>query len=741
MNVMQKKYKYRSPKLWIGIWLSVISLKSFAQTEAPSWVEFAEKKESNKLGEATLSDYSYAGYHFSEKEIPDVSTWTQFDVTNYGATPDDTIYDDAGIRAAIDSAIASNQPAVVYFPAGKYLVADTSNANSPFIINASNIVLKGAGSGVGGTEIYTDQYGNFPWRFHFKADNAAKDDLITSINRRINRGDFTIEVQDASGLHVGQVVELWHQGVENLAANMPGLTYKSIWRIGSRGVRTLEKHVIESIDGNQVTFVNPVQYTITADISGAELREYHTIEEVGVEDILFTSGWTNSPEIYVHHASDFVDYAYRALAFENVKNGWIRNCEIRGWNESLMIEKSIGVTVKNILISGKQGHTSYFARRCYGVLFEDCRDIVPVGFQNAGGQGHGPGMRWSTVNTVFRNCVMQIHQSIDCHGYHPYSNLLDNVTGGCFRNNGGAENSYPNSGPYMTFWNFEHVSRYSSRTFNFWDLVNRRTFTFANPIFVGFRAPGEDISFTNELLDELNGLEVYPKSLFDAQLQLRLYGGYMSASSSDENFLPVKANDGNAQTNWKSENSGAGEWIMLDLGTAEYVNEITIDETISRVGDWQLEAYIDNKGSWDTIQTGTTLGANKVIAFDQVPTRKLRLTFVSMKTGEEASPVSISEFKVSGSAGTVSISSQDIIDQGFINIYPNPSNAVVNIDINLGGYKDIKIYSLSGVLVWQKVTAQQSIQLSQGIELKRGIYVIKVVGKGNITDTKRIVVY
>lgn len=716
-----------------------------AQTESSLWIEFADKKESNKLGEATLSDYSYAGYHFSEKEIPDVSDWTRFDVTTYGATPDDSIFDDDGIRAAIHAAIESNQPAVVYFPAGKFLVANSANADKPFIINANNIVLKGAGSGEGGTEIYTDQtYLNpsgspiYPWRFHFKADLADIDEAITTINHRINRGDFTVEVADASELRVGQVVNLYHGGKENLEANMPGLSYKPEWvRIINNGIRTYEKHIIEAINGNKITFKNPVQYTMTADISGAELRKYYSIEEVGVEDILFTSGWSKHPEVYAHHASDFVDYAYRALAFENVKNGWIRNVEIRGWNESLMIDKSIGVTVKNLLVSGKQGHTSYFARYSYGILFDNCSDIVPVGFNNAGGQGHGPGMRWSTVNTVFLNCNMQEHQSIDCHGYHPYSNLLDNVSGGCFRGNGGAEIAYPNSGPYMTFWNFVHASNYNSFTYNFWDIVNRKLYTYINPIFVGFRSPGEKITFKNELVDELRDVEAYPKSLFDAQLQLRLYGAYMSASSSKDGFPPVNANDDKAETYWCSEQAGAGQWLMLDLGKAESVNKVTIDELNPGINEWKLEAFIDNE--WKTIQTGTGVGTAKVIEFEKLDTRKLRFTIVGMKPGKESSPAEISDFKTTDDGGLVGITDPTQSNKKFVKIFPNPTHDEINLETNIQGEKFIEIYNSVGKKVWQAATTQQKIQLLKATELSSGFYIVQIYGEKNQVFTNKVI--
>lgn len=733
---------YKSPhwniKLFLYPFLCFLSFVSQAQTEAPSWVEFAEKKESGKLGEATLNDYSYAGYHFSEKEIPDVSFWAKFDVTSYGALPNDTIYDDSGIRAAINAAISSNQPAVVYFPPGRFMVADAENSNKPFVINKSNIVLKGAGAGEGGTEIYTDQCGNFPWRFHFKSDNASSDVKITStLYKRINRGDYTIEVESPSRVSVGQVVELYHQGKENLEANMPGLTYNPIWNTGNRGVRTLEKHIIASIDGNRVTFENPVQYTITAEVTGAELRKYFTIEEVGVEDILFTSGWKNRPEVYAHHASDFVDYAYRALAFENVKNGWIRNCEIRDWSESLMIEKCIGVTVKNIKISGKQGHTSYFARYSYGVLFENCVDVVPVGFNSAGGQGHGPGMRWATVNTVFLNCKMQEHQSIDCHGYHPYSNLLDNVSGGCFRGNGGNENSYPNSGPYMTFWNFIHASNYSSKTFDFWDPVNRKLYTYPNPIFVGFQSPGENISFKNAGLNELKGKVAYPKSLFDAQLQLRLYGAYMSASSSHEDFKPINANDGDNQTFWISKNSGTDEWLMLDLGIAKNISEVTINELDNNIEEWKLEGLVD--GEWKTLQTETGVSNNRIISFNQIPTRKIRFSIISMKTGHENSQASISKFKVLDSADPVAVFLHETTNDELVKVYPNPSSSIVNIEINKGGNKIISIYNLTGQLVWQQNTKLNKIQLSKGIDLNEGLHLVVVRVENMKTYTSKLV--
>ena len=171
---------------WI-IALGVIGSVTFAQPEAPSWVDFAERSLTGRMADSTLLDFSYSGYHFSERELPNVSAWTHFDVTDYGAVPNDGAHDDDGIRAAIAAAQASSGPAVVYFPAGKFRVSDETNATAPFIISRSQVVLKGAGSGTGGTEIYADwsggeNAGGIPtnggdYRFVFRPEATARTTL------------------------------------------------------------------------------------------------------------------------------------------------------------------------------------------------------------------------------------------------------------------------------------------------------------------------------------------------------------------------------------------------------------------------------------------------------------------------------------------------------------------------------------------------------------------------------------
>ncbi len=644
--------------------LLLFQIVTLAQaTESPSWVDFTRGQ---ILGTSTvLRDFSYAGYHFSEKELPDTSSWLQIDVTNYGATPNDSVYDDSGIHAAIDAAEAANEPVVINFPAGKYLVSDMANRNNPFIIRKSHIVLKGAGSGEGGTEIFTENTGSEnasgvpqgggEWHFQFVGPEASENE-ITTIVHAVEKGTFEVQVADASNLSVGQAILIYHQSLETLDLNMPGLTYKTVWNTGKRGIRTFEKHLIEGISGNFVTFKNPIQLSLPGDSADIEIRPYSTIEEVGMEGFLLTSGWADYPVAYKHHLDNIVDYGWRAVSFERVQNAWILDCDLKDWNEGMQIEQSMAVTARDLRTTGKQGHTSYFARYSYGVLFENCRDDA--------NHGHGPGMRWSTVNTVYLNCKMNTHQSVDCHGYHPYSNLLDNVYGGSIRANGGAESSYPNSGPDLTFWNFIHASDYSNKEFDFWDPVDRKLYTYPNPIFVGFQAPGENITFKNAGLDELNGQMVYPKSLFEAQLQFRLFDTFVSASSEAEDHRAVLANDGRTETYWQSEDEGLDAWVQIDLGIEQDIDGIILGETGDSITSFDIEKWTGL--SWEGISTGTTVGKTKSIQFPTQNLRRLRVRITSTAKAKQSVAINTLEpiYKNGAPHGTAKVSSMSEKDLG-----------------------------------------------------------------------------
>jgi hypothetical protein len=621
-------------------------------TEAPSWVDFGQNKSNNTLANSILTDYSFSGYEFSEEEILDISGWTRFDVTDpaYGAIANDDVFDDDAVLAAVEAAENSNQPAIIFFPAGKYLLANEANKDKLIRIRKSNIVIKGAGSGASGTEIFVKERssstsnGSTMYRFNFVPGGTSFPTDVTSVTSDIQRGSFQVDVANGSLISVGEVVQVYTKNLELLAANTPNLSYNpswGSWDVTNNGAEIFSFHVVEAINGNRITFKNPIQINLPISNTNILIRRYNMIENVGVEDILFTSGWVDYPGTYVHNADQSLDTGWRAITMKRVQNSWIRNCVFSSWSECINFEFSITSTVENIVFKGRGGHVTYESKYSYGILYQNCDASEDTSV-------HGPGMMRSTSNNVVRNCQMSnsTNQSVDCHGTYPFSNLLENVDNGYIGGNGGAVGAYPNSGPDLTFWNFKHDRISSNNTsYRFWDLATRRTNTYANPKFVGFQTPANEVvTFNGEQLDELRNVQVYPNSLFNAQLQLRLYGGYMSASSSKTGFEAKLANDKDDTTFWESNGAGAGEWLMLDFGISKTVEGITLKEASTRIRDWTIEYWDNNQ--WTELVTDSEIGTEKTVNFDLIVTRKIRFNVVNMLAGQETASASITAFEI-----------------------------------------------------------------------------------------------
>lgn len=485
-----------------------------AQETTPLWQNFVEAKKKGTT--PLLPDFSYAGYHFSEKAIPDVSDKKKFRVTDYGAMPNDSKSDEEGIQAAINAA-EKNNGGIVFFPPGKYLLVADTNQKKQIRISKSNIVLKGSGSGEGGTEIYQANMWVNNRLIIFKPAETRSEKLATVI-KDAPRESFWVEVADALSLKKGQDIVLRHKSEEYTRRYFAPLELKPVWTrlFGEKGgMNIAEIHTIEKIEGNKIKFKNPLHLDVTMVKTGTwDIFTYNSIEECGVEDILFTSNWKTYPEEFIHHKNAIHDNAYIAMGMENAKNSWVRNCVFADWNDGINFRAGYAVTVENVIFKGKKGHTSVHARTGYGVLIKNCH------FNGA--QHHGAGTGYGAAGTVITQCSLGSDQNFDIHSGQPYATLFDDIDGGVFTNLGGPEPGHPHHGKQLVLWNFQHKSS-KDQHYNFWDMSRRRNYTIAHPLLVGFRSD-KKVEFENAGVNELQGKMVMPESLFEAQLQLRLTG-------------------------------------------------------------------------------------------------------------------------------------------------------------------------------------------------------------------------
>lgn len=487
------------------------------QQEAASlWTSFLKGKESGVP--SLLPDFSYAGYHFSEKALPDLRGRRLFDVTHFGAIPDDDNYDDEAIQKAIHAAEAVQGGGIVFFPPGKYMIAPDEDPGKAIRIRKSNIVLKGSGSGPGGSEIFQDKKRINGRQFLFKPDGQDTP-RITIITKDAPAESFWVEVASVTGLSEGQDVVIRHRSEAFTRHYFGDLPLKPDWSrlFGPRGgMQVFEIHTISEISGNRLKFQNPLHFDLkVVKDADFELCSYTSLQECGIEDLRFTSNWKSYPEDFVHHKDAIHDYAWEAVGMEYLKDSWVRNCVFRDWNECIFIRSGYRITVLNCDFEGKKGHSSVHARTGYGVLIKQCR------FHGA--HHHGPGTGYSASGTVITQCILGADQNIDSHSGQPFATLFDDIDGGVFYNLGGPLPGFPHHGKGMVFWNFQHRSARKHIGYDFWDTEKRRNYTIALPIFAGFRSDNE-VTLINYGINESQGKSVRPQSLFEAQLLWRLQG-------------------------------------------------------------------------------------------------------------------------------------------------------------------------------------------------------------------------
>lgn len=549
-------------KLALALALSSLFVLQSSAAESPLWQQFATAKLADT--EPTLPDFSYAGYDYSESKIPDTSSWTVFNVTDYGAVADDSLYDDVAIQSAIDAAESAGG-GVVFFPAGRFMVSPNETVGENIFIGGSNILLKGSGSDQ--TEIFADKMKVDNGRYMFEiAPEDLGETVLTRVVSSASRESYEIEVADASNLSVGQRILLRTDSAEFAESYYAPQAIASEWtRLFTDGFRLKELHTVSAIAGNIITLREPLHINLTIGSDPIEVRSYNVLTNVGVEDILFKGNWDSYDEDFEHHKDDIHDYAWNALRLDNVANGWIRNCEFKDWNQGIYIDGAAALTLDNLLLSGKKGHASIHVRRSYGVLIKDSEDTA--------GHHHGPGVGYSGVGTVYLRYKMFSEQRIDSHSGSPYATLLDGVTNGQLYGSGGPHESYPHHGKYFVFWNF--FLEGGTEHYDFWP-DSRNGNTFAMPYFIGLQ--GKSVTMTEGTYgaNELAGEVAEPASLFEAQLALRLENdNYPPIDPVDptEPETPIEPEDPiepeippTSPSNGDSGSGGGGSTSLLSLG-------------------------------------------------------------------------------------------------------------------------------------------------------------------------------
>lgn len=121
-------------------------------------------------------------------------------------------------------------------------------------------------------------------------------------------------------------------------------------------------------------------------------------------------------------------------------------------------------------------------------------------------------------------------------------------------------------------------------------------------------------------------------------------GAAASASSTwDSNYTADKANDGNLNTRWNSQQGRIqGEWLALDFGSQKTFDKVEFDQetTWTRINDYKIQ-YWDGS-TWQDSYVGGMMNDVQVDTFPAKTSQKIRL-LVNNTTGNTPT---IKEFKV-----------------------------------------------------------------------------------------------
>lgn len=470
-----------------------------------------------KKDKSILPDFSYAGYHNGEKEIPKIEDYKIFDVTKFGAIPNDTISDKAAIQMAINAA-NKNGSGIVFFPKGRFLINEDSSNTTSIVSNTGKIIFRGSGSGPGGTELFMkypllpknpEEMWTVPPIFIFR--NKGKDKKMGTVVKPAKVGDMELTLSSVQNLKPGDwiVLSMLNNSPELINAELAPQTASPTWTyLIDKGVDVKVYQQVSSVKNGKITLKSPITYNIDPKYIW-EVDLAANSEEVGIENIAFVGNWK---EKFVHHRSWKDDSGFTMFQFSHCTNSWMTNCRFTDCNVAAIIGQSANISVINCRITGNAGHEA--------IVSNGSTNVLMVKLVDEASMWHSFGASHGSMNTVIWRCIYPSTTCFESHSSQPRNTLLDCVTGGLMQNRGGgALQNMPNHMEGLVLWNYTQTNA-PIKDFEFWP-TNNIWWKIPNPVIVGFIG-GTTFEKDQVGYEESIGKMVTPNSLYEAQLALRL---------------------------------------------------------------------------------------------------------------------------------------------------------------------------------------------------------------------------
>lgn len=444
-----------------------------------------------------LPDFSYAGYHFGERNIAVPNDVTVINAIDHGVIPNDKLDDSKALLAVMKKANEIKGTVKIQLPAGRVILSDI------LYLERSNLILSGVGTGEKGTEIYIPRpmmyvedpedlqelreylveldkiqkekenniripFSQYAWtggmlwtrvpgaRVKSYLKKYEKPSVVLATISDAEKGALSFEVDNASKLKVGDVVEMqWFNKTGQKSPIITELYGNSDIKVGSHHwnypdlaiVRQQLK--IEKIEKNKITVKSPLLINVIPEYK-VRLIKWDHLEEVGLQHFKITFPYSNR---IAHH----VEQGYNGIYLTRVFNSWVKDILIENADSGILTEAISNVTIEDVkTIGDKKGH--------YTVQMGGVHNILVKNLKVHNLAEHPLSFNTLSTKCVYTGCEVLQTPILDQHSGANHQNLFDDISvyvepldDGSYPlfAGGGAPYWKPSHGSYSTFWNIK----------------------------------------------------------------------------------------------------------------------------------------------------------------------------------------------------------------------------------------------------------------------------------------------
>jgi len=460
-----------------------------------------------------LPDYSYAGYHRGERPLPERRP--EVSVKDFGAVGDGKTDDTDAFQRALDEAGGK----VIAVPPGRYVITNILE------IRKFATVLQGAGPNQ--TVIYVPKplekirsnmgattsgrpTSNYSWSGGIIwARGRWNGDVLSRVTAPALRGQAVLAVDRPERFRVGDEVRLILRDdrdgslTHHLYAGDPG-DFENL-----RGVReTWLARVVEVDDkARRIALDRPLRTDVRLEWEPTLYGAHSSAEEIGIEHLAFEFPVTP----YQGH---FTELGYNAVAYSDVRNGWIRDVEIRHADSGMFISGA-NITVTGVVwTSDREPNRNRASTGHHGITLGGTDQLLED-FDFRTRFIHDITMtRGSAGNVVRRGRGEDL--AFDHHKYANHANLFTDVDAGVGTNifhSGGGARLGRHCGAWTTWWNIRTDRPVAFPAGWATDMIN----------IIGVRADGPGVTDSKgRWFEVIAPDQLHPQDLYEAQRKRRL---------------------------------------------------------------------------------------------------------------------------------------------------------------------------------------------------------------------------